>query len=51
MVEANLPLQGGTRVGYPVSGLLHLLIAWIALQVARGIASYGSSSPRSGSQK
>jgi len=27
-------LQAGARVGYAVSGLLHLLIAWIALQVA-----------------
>lgn len=30
----NPVLQGGARVGYAVSGVLHLLIGWIALQVA-----------------
>jgi hypothetical protein len=29
-------LEGAARVGYAVSGLLHLLIGWIALQVAFG---------------
>jgi hypothetical protein len=29
-------LTGAARVGYAVSGLLHLLIAWIAVQVAFG---------------
>jgi hypothetical protein len=33
-VEGNPLLQGGARVGYAVSGVLHLLIGWIALQVA-----------------
>ena len=28
------PCQGGARFGYAVSGVLHLLIDWIALQVA-----------------
>ena len=32
----NPALEGAARVGYVVSGLLHLLIAWIALQVAFG---------------
>ena len=33
-VEGHPALQIGARVGYAVSGVLHLLIAWIALQVA-----------------
>ena len=33
-VEGNPVLQLGARVGYGVSGVLHLLIGWIALQVA-----------------
>jgi Domain of Unknown Function (DUF1206) len=33
-LEGNAVLQGGARVGYAVSGVLHLLIAWTALQVA-----------------
>ena len=33
-VEDHPALQIGARVGYAVSGVLHLLIAWIALQVA-----------------
>jgi len=33
-VEGQPALQMGARVGYAVSGVLHLLIAWIALQVA-----------------
>ena len=32
--EGSPVLQGGARVGYAVSGVLHLLIGWIALQVA-----------------
>lgn len=33
-VEGQPLLQVGARVGYAVSGVLHLLIGWIALQVA-----------------
>jgi type IV secretory pathway VirB2 component (pilin) len=33
-VERQPVLQLGVRVGYAVSGVLHLLIGWIALQVA-----------------
>jgi len=33
-VEGQPVLQFGVRVGYAVSGVLHLLIGWIALQVA-----------------
>jgi hypothetical protein len=33
-VEGHPILQAGARVGYAVSGVLHLLIAWIALQIA-----------------
>jgi type IV secretory pathway VirB2 component (pilin) len=33
-VEDQPALQIGARVGYAVSGVLHLLIGWIALQVA-----------------
>jgi Domain of Unknown Function (DUF1206) len=33
-LEGNPVLKGGARVGYAVSGVLHLLIGWIALQVA-----------------
>ncbi len=33
-LEDHPALQMGARVGYGVSGVLHLLIAWIALQVA-----------------
>jgi len=33
-VEGKPALQIGARVGYAVSGVLHLLIGWIALQVA-----------------
>ncbi|MHB8188442.1 MAG: DUF1206 domain-containing protein [Dermatophilaceae bacterium] len=33
-VEGHPALQVGARVGYAVSGMLHLLIAWIALQIA-----------------
>jgi hypothetical protein len=32
-VEDQPALQIGARVGYAVSGVLHLLIGWIALQV------------------
>ena len=45
-VEGHPALQAGARVGYAVSGVLHLLIAWIALQVA-WIAS-GKSADQSG---
>ena len=43
-VEGHPALQIGARVGYAVSGVLHLLIAWIALQVA------WSASPQSADQ-
>jgi hypothetical protein len=33
-VEDNPVLQIGARAGYAVSGVLHLLIAWIGLQIA-----------------
>jgi hypothetical protein len=33
-IEANPVLQSGARVGYAVSGVLHLLIGWIGLQIA-----------------
>jgi hypothetical protein len=33
-IERQPLLQGGARVGYAVSGVLHLLIGWLALQVA-----------------
>ena len=33
-IEDHPALQIGARVGYAVSGVLHLLIGWIALQVA-----------------
>src|SRR3954452_913392 len=39
-------LELAARVGYAVSGLLHLLIGWIALQVAWG--SSGKSAHQSG---
>jgi type IV secretory pathway VirB2 component (pilin) len=43
-VEGQPALQMGARVGYAVSGVLHLLIGWIALQVA------WSASPKSADQ-
>lgn len=30
-------VEGGARLGYAVNGLLHLLIAWLAVQVALGV--------------
>lgn len=33
-VEGHPVFQTGARVGYAVNGVLHLLIAWIALQIA-----------------
>lgn len=33
-VNRNSVLRGGARLGYALSGVLHLLIAWITLQVA-----------------
>lgn len=44
--QNNPALQIGARVGYVVSGVLHLLIAWIALQIA-WFAS-GTSADQSG---
>jgi hypothetical protein len=46
-VESQPLLQIGARVGYAVSGVLHLLIGWIALQVAWS-ASGGKSADQSG---
>ncbi|HEY5515876.1 MAG TPA: DUF1206 domain-containing protein [Pengzhenrongella sp.] len=40
------PVEWGARLGYAVSGLLHLLIAWIALKVAW--SSGGGSADQSG---
>jgi type IV secretory pathway VirB2 component (pilin) len=45
-VEGQPALQMAARVGYAVSGVLHLLIAWIALQIA-WVAS-GKSADQSG---
>jgi type IV secretory pathway VirB2 component (pilin) len=45
-VEGHPALQIGARVGYAVGGVLHLLIAWIALQIA-WMAS-GKSADQSG---
>jgi hypothetical protein len=45
-VEGHPALQIGARVGYAVSGVLHLLIAWIALQIAW--ISSGKSADQSG---
>ena len=39
-------LEATARVGYATSGLLHLLIGWITLQVARGVS--GASADQSG---
>jgi len=39
-------LQAGARAGYAVSGVLHLLIGWIGLQVALGAS--GKSADQSG---
>jgi hypothetical protein len=46
-VEKKPLLQIGARVGYAVSGVLHLLIGWIALQVAWS-GSAGKSADQSG---
>ena len=45
-LEAQPVLQAGARVGYAVSGVLHLLIGWIALQVAWSAS--GKSADQSG---
>lgn len=37
-------LTVAARVGYAINGVLHLLIGWIALQVAWGLAKSGSGS-------
>ena len=41
-------LETAARVGYAVSGLLHLLIGWIALQVAWGLGGSGKDADQSG---
>jgi hypothetical protein len=45
-VEGHPALQIGARVGYAVSGVLHLLIGWIGLQVAWSAS--GRSADQSG---
>jgi len=45
-VEGQPVLQVGARIGYAVSGVLHLLIGWIALQVATSAS--GKSADQSG---
>ena len=45
-VEDQPVLQFGARIGYAVSGVLHLLIGWIALQVAWSAS--GKSADQSG---
>jgi len=45
-VESRPALQIGARVGYAVNGVLHLLTAWIALQVAW--TASGKSADQSG---
>lgn len=45
-VEDQPLLQFGARIGYAVSGVLHLLIGWIALQVAWSAS--GKSADQSG---
>ena len=45
-VEGQPLVQAGARVGYAVSGLLHLLIGWIAVQVAW--SGSGKSADQSG---
>jgi hypothetical protein len=44
-------LETAARVGYAVSGLLHLLIGWIALQVAWGLGGGGKNADQSGALK
>ena len=41
-------VEWGARLGYAVVGLLHLLIAWIALKVAWGIGGGAQSADTSG---
>lgn len=41
-------LETAARVGYAVSGLLHLLIGWIALQIAWGAGGSGKNADQSG---
>ncbi|KGN37158.1 DUF1206 domain-containing protein [Knoellia subterranea] len=40
-------VEKGARLGFAMSGLIHLLIGWIALKIAWGIGSTGSSSGES----
>jgi hypothetical protein len=47
-VSDHPALVAAARAGYAVSGLLHLLIGWIALQVALGGGSGGKSADQSG---
>lgn len=41
-------VTGAARAGYAVNGVLHLLIGWIALQVAWGLTSGASAADQSG---
>ncbi len=45
-VGGSAPLAWGARLGYAVSGLLHLLIGWIALKIAWGLG--GGTADQSG---
>ncbi|MEP7193984.1 MAG: DUF1206 domain-containing protein [Actinomycetota bacterium] len=45
-VEGHPVLQNGARTGYALNGLLHLMIAWIALQIAW--TASGKSADQSG---
>src|SRR5450631_191392 len=45
-VEGHPVLQNGARAGYALNGLLHLMIAWIALQIAW--TASGKSADQSG---
>lgn len=47
-VSDHPALEAAARAGYAVSGLLHILIGWIALQVALGGAGGGRSADQSG---
>lgn len=41
-------LETAARVGYAISGVLHLVIGWIALQVAWGFGTAGRSADQTG---
>ena len=41
-------VEKGARLGYAMSGLIHLLIGWIALKIAWGLGGGSSSADKSG---